>query len=250
MMMRAYDGRLLRIAAEIKVGISSPNCSHVAPVLVQEDAPEDLLVGTDFLPHLGLLLVGTAADVDAQGRRQLVVQPAEQPSTLQAPTTTEPPEVRVKLLTATRIPARHDQLVRVCTPEGVEQIPMLEKPLPTEEGLELQPALVHPYEAQTLTLVVRNTTCSPTRLEEGMAIGRLTPIDDWVDLESDVTNQTPPSEHLPQCTDLFCSRVEATPKPPDALGGERLVQLCQELGIDATKVELPWRDQLIALIAE
>ena len=53
--VRAYDGAELAMHAEITAEIAFGDRKHVAPVLVQKDAPEDLLLGTDFLPYLKVL---------------------------------------------------------------------------------------------------------------------------------------------------------------------------------------------------
>ncbi len=114
--LRNYSGTTLSIVKQIKVQISRDGFSSVeAMVRVQKDAPTKLLIGTDILPQLGFVFLQTeieSADIDL-----LVPRPAVEDvsrlatAPLDTPQEQEPIRV-VQLIQATRLPARHQKLLR------------------------------------------------------------------------------------------------------------------------------------------
>ena len=55
--LRSYGGACLDIVAQLPVTLSQGSDQVGAVVLVQKDAPNDLLIGTDIQPLLGFTLI-------------------------------------------------------------------------------------------------------------------------------------------------------------------------------------------------
>ena len=65
--LQNYGVQRLGIVRQIKVGIARPGCSVEAVIQVHQDAPTNLLIGTDLLPQLGFTFLQTefeGEDVD------------------------------------------------------------------------------------------------------------------------------------------------------------------------------------------
>ena len=221
--VKTYDGAKLLIHAETTLEISLGEKKHIAPVLVQKDAPEDLLLGTDFLPQLGILRM-TPKKPDIRVELQ-----SEQPKR-DAADKTHP---RVSLISATRIPARHEKLVRGRVPKDADLARALFEPaegFDRQDATELQPALVQPDQDGTITLVARNNGYAPIELPSGCELGSLQ--------LAELVPEGPSSEKrdLP----LVC-RIEAT--EPD-----RFAQLCRALRLDETGLTLSQRDRLASVL--
>lgn len=148
MLMKSYCGSKLNLVVQIKLQIATVSGRKVeAMVQVQEDAPMDLLLGTDLQPLGFSLTVNvpgnnshdllqasqhevTQADAVAGSKREEAHED-EAPltrSTLRkdappfvpenATLPTPPPGLTVKLLQASRIPAQHQKLIEVEIDEG------------------------------------------------------------------------------------------------------------------------------------
>ncbi len=115
--LQTYSGTKLNIINQIRVKVSRDGFSVSDVVVqVQEGAPTALLLGTDILPQLGFAFLqrGTKqGDVDL-----LTPQPVSpQDSTTSQKLEQNQPELvkpmgMVRLIQATRLPARHLKLVR------------------------------------------------------------------------------------------------------------------------------------------
>ena len=83
---------------------------------------------------------------------------------------------RVSLISATRIPARHEKLVRGRVPKDADLARALFEPaegLDRQDATELQPALVQPDQDGAITLVARNNGYAPIELPSGCELGSL-----------------------------------------------------------------------------
>ena len=149
MLLKSYCGSKLNLVAQVKLQIATVSGQKIeAVVQVQEDAPVDLLLGTDLQTLLGFslnvsvpgenscdLLRGseheeTPADIIPSSEEEETHENKTPPtrSTLRRDalpfvpenTTppTPPPGLTVKLLQASRIPARHQKVIKVEIDEG------------------------------------------------------------------------------------------------------------------------------------
>ena len=220
--VKTYSGAELLIHAETTLEISLGEKKHIAPVLVQKDAPEDLLLGTDFLFQLGILWM-------TPKKPDIRVEQSEQPKQ-DAADKTHP---RVSLISPTRIPAHHEKLVRGRVPKDVDLARALFDPaegLDWQDATELQPVLVQPDQDGTITLVVRNNGCAPIELPLGCKLGSLQ--------LAELVPEGPSSEKLD--LPLVC-RIEAT--EPGSFA-----QLCRALLLDETGLTLSQRDRLASVL--
>lgn len=181
---------------QMSAAISRGGHTCTANVLIQKDAPLDMLLGTDLQAQLGFLFLqkktdGTAVDL-LQKREWIITQaddgaredhatpcPSEDgemkpdnPSQA-AVTTTEPV---VHLIQATRLPSRHVKFVRarVLDPHATG-IAMFEaeKEALKERGLVIEDTVVEPDGDRCVTLAAHNCSLHTVRLEEGHILGSL-----------------------------------------------------------------------------
>ena len=122
--LKSYGGEKLNTVCQIKVAISRGEHSAECVVQVQKGAPVHLLLGTDVHSRLGILVL--ACDSDNSATDLLSNQcwsKKTEPDNVEEPTITnvEPQEGTVKLITATRLPARQARLVRARV-EGADDV--------------------------------------------------------------------------------------------------------------------------------
>ena len=178
--LRSYGGGGLDIVGQLSATIQSGPYRKTAVVLVQNQAPEDLLLGTDLQPYLGfqLLQKGTGepamellpdpeGDTLTRGNSRPDKQDNQDPS---------PPVVH--LLQAVRLPARHARIVRVrVDPPSCADVHLFVPPqdsLP-ELGWEAEEGLVELKPDHTTTLVLRNPSSVTMHLCGGEVLGELQP---------------------------------------------------------------------------
>ena len=134
---------------------------------VQDVAPVDLLIGTDVLVRLGFGLVRQEGGGYATNLLHAATQKAEVPL------------ATVKLLHATRLPARHSKLVRVEVPEsqrtGETRLFEPEMGALDEKELAMADAVVGIGAGGEATLVIANHGAAPVQLPVGEILGRLHP---------------------------------------------------------------------------
>ncbi len=201
--------------------LSRQDHQQSATIQVQKDAPVDLLLGTDLLPHLGFVVLQAGGnslgtdllqsdswaklatppaqmdpptkgekDEDGEGERarEEPSEPASDSPDLGAetriegqprethPANLEQPVGVVKLLQATRFPARHQRLLRAKV-EGLSISDLVmfkpEPGLKDTHGLNLAEAVVQPDRDNLVTLVLENATYEATRLKQGRVLGHL-----------------------------------------------------------------------------
>ena len=161
---------------------------------IQKGAPVELLLGTDVLPQLGFSLTQCGADRsnptdllhtqphttpnDANTNQQETRGPAEGGAIPSLQTADTAPPAVVKLMQATRLPARHSKMVRIKI-EGAcaDGTCLFEPELQSlgERGLSMVDAVVGVGDGDGLTMVVTNQGTSPVRLEVGEVLGELQP---------------------------------------------------------------------------
>ena len=205
-LLKNYGGEPSNIIGQMEVKLSLSNAVVTAVVQVQKDAPVDLLLGTDLLASLGITLIhqrddGTVIDL-LQGTVKtstldgVEVKPNEM---MEEDLVKESVEVSdnlthvVCLLQATRVPARHQKLVRAHV-TGIQNLSLsMFKPgegKQIAEELSFEEAVVGSNEGSNITLnvkwlrtgiitlIVTNTSSQPLYIEKGGAvIGKVEPLE-------------------------------------------------------------------------
>lgn len=223
--LRAYNDMELELAAETEVTLTcGPERAHVT-VLVQDKAPQKLLLGTDTLELLGFRMTKVHDGPGLTG--EILVG--------NAPTCT------VKLLRAEKLPARFQRQVWIKTcPKRCHSDLLM-------EGEMLEPTLVETDGKGEAIVILSNHKMELINLEADQEVGTgeavkievvqekgTCPGGDKSGLVSDV--MTNPS--------LSCCRLEAEDK------GNRKVQLLQALQLAITPLGLVERDSLATLVLE
>ena len=166
--LRTYDGTPMPLFAEAKVTVTRRNSKHTMAMLVQEEAPQDLLLGTDCLAPLGLEL-REANPGDGGGNRDTMPTMSGEPDSHQEPAT-------VKLLKPVRIPAGFTKVTTATIARAVKgTVKMLEpsSEFADDDGVLVEPVLVEPDENLAMPVAIINRGRSPVHLEEGKEIGTL-----------------------------------------------------------------------------
>ncbi len=124
--LRSYGGGELNIVSQMTARLSNERNRWEGVIHIQKGAPVDLLVGTDVQPQLGFLFLESGQDTIAtnllDGKRWNLSEAQTQPVTHQPQEESLPAEAAreghnetpgvVRLIQATRLPARHSKLVR------------------------------------------------------------------------------------------------------------------------------------------
>ena len=192
--LRSYGGAELEVVGQSTCRLSKGKFSIDVVLQIQKEPPVELLLGTDVLPQLGFSLTQCEAD-HSNPTDLLHTQPHTTPkhaNTDQLETQdsaegraipsrqaadTAPPAV-VKLMQATRLPARHSKMVRIKI-EGAcgDGTCLFEPELQSlgERGLTMADAVVGVGDGGGLTMVVTNQGTTPVQLEVGEVLGELQP---------------------------------------------------------------------------
>ena len=163
------------IVAQLSATIQSGPYRKTAVVLVQNRAPEDLLLGTDLQPHLGFQLLQKSGEGPVV---KFLPQP-EPEVKIADPSASDkgqqqPPVVR--LLQAVHLPAHYARIVRARVDlPACEDTPMFK---PTHDSLnqcswEAEEGIVGVNDDLTTTLVLQNPGDFTVHLCEGDILGEL-----------------------------------------------------------------------------
>ena len=269
-----YGGQRLDIMAQIELSLTQGGRCVDAVVLIQKDAPNNLLLGTDVQPRLGFCLVMKNADgemVDllrcreenltgAAGLKpgELTTSPSDVvPNVTEEMQPTEageeihsPREGEVRLLQAVKIPAGYQKLVRGSVDRSVEAGSLLFTPHAVEEPLRMADSAVEVKEDRVVTLVVQNHGTDSVRLKEGIWLGTVTPID-LVTAGGDGTT-IGESSAAPECsedTETAVRRLECDYDSQEARITQLFAQLDMKTG-HLTPVEQQQLETLLASYAD
>ena len=190
----SYGGAELEVVGQSTCCLLKRKFSINVVLQIQKGAPVELLLGTDVLPQLGFSLTQCGADhsiptdllhtqphttPNDAGTDQQETRGLAEGGTIPFLQTadTAPPAV-VKLMQATRLPARHSKMVRIKI-EGpcADGTCLFEPELQSlgERGLSMADAVVGVGDGGGLTMVVTNQGTAPVRLEVGEVLGELQP---------------------------------------------------------------------------
>ena len=180
--LKSYGGEKLNTVCQIKVAISHGEHSAECVVQVQKGAPADLLLGTDVHSRLGILVLACDSDNSATDllSNQCWSKKTEPDNVVEEPTITnvEPQEGTVKLITATRLPARQARLVRARV-EGADDVSVtLLQPASQlrERGLVIEEATLAPDAEHIVSIPIQNFSCEPLFLKPGEVLGQVQPV--------------------------------------------------------------------------
>ena len=264
--LRSYGGGELAIVSQVQCRITREGYQVDTLLQVQKEAPVSLLLGTDVLPQLGFALIQTSKDqsVDLLGNSSDMSRDpppgcsvVSQTSTNPTPATDNPltPKTTVRLIQATRLPARHSKLIRadVEGPEMTSSMLLFQPELDTLSGRGLSMADAVVECARRVTLLVTNHGCESVHLEEGEVIGKMEP----ATLVETPPEREPPAETIgdTRSNTTACSEPEQRITPGVAAirtaSGEREKRLLIALSLDTEGLtEDSQRDQLRSLVLE
>ena len=235
--VKSYNDTPVEVAAETKVNLRRGEYKVDAVVLVQCNAPQDLLLGTDLLESLGIRL-----DLGAPRPTEQCVRKEDISS--------QDSVVKVRLLATLKIPARH-----ACTIKGIVSSPTMQEGLFVPRSLrgefeqvESDPALVTVSRDGTVVLVTRNKGCHPVSMQAGEVIGELESATEvqWdemsqeVDVDNGMQLEEQEGPEVSPVINLLSTSIELT--------RERKRELCQQLRIEETPITLEQRDDLTQLL--
>ena len=237
--LRSYGGPELNLVGQISLTLTRGEYEFEAVVQIQKEAPIDLLVGTDVLPHLGFAVIERSQGV----ARNLFK--SETPTVLgsdlsdletAAPLVT-PCEIvhhdqsnekalrgEVHLLQAVRIPARHQKVVKArVSPFHIVDDIIFEPHSEFRDcqSISVAESLVKPDTSGCFSVILSNATHVTTRLEKESIIGHVSPADLAVDKCDDIKPKELGEIALTQAD----TELEVTPS-------QRLQQLLQQTGLD------------------
>ena len=180
--LRNYGGGELDIVSQMKAQISKGGNSLIGTVQVQKGAPVELLMGTDLQPQLEFLYFEPRQEniaTDLFSSKLWNISEAHSlPGPHQPQETTRPPAEppMVRLINATRLPARHVKLVRAridCPWEKSFSLFESAKESLEQEGLQMEDGVAEPDERGVVTLTVQNHSPEPVCLKKGQVLGKL-----------------------------------------------------------------------------
>ena len=237
--VRGYGDTPIKIDAEVDLRVRRGDFEVPAVLLRQEGAPQDLLIGTDLQDALGIKFC-------LEEGSHLV--PAPCGDRRPAPCCDRS---SVRLLKATRIPARHVGIVPVvvsnCACVQGECVFEPEQEGSRELGVEWTPVLLNVSEH--VGVEVWNGSYSPVTLPTGMVVGHLEPIDeeciigklDTVQQDSDLAQHSGCEGDGVEHIKLSGSVTESR---------SRGAQLCEALRLSEVPVDLEGRDVIARLVLE
>lgn len=177
-MLHSFGGEKLNVICQVTVDITRSNRKVDAIVQVQKEAPVE---GTDLLPKLGFSLIqsqsaDTAVDHFCKQEWKVHNQPdAEQSASVESPSSTT---ATVRLITATKLPARHVKVVRARV-DGVGE-PRIMLFLPQNllelKGLCVEEAVLEPDGELCVSVPIKNSSCEPVCRVPGEVLGELQPV--------------------------------------------------------------------------
>ena len=215
--LQTYDGTSLPMLGKADVALKVDARDLQMTVLVQDEAPQHLLLGTDCLSKLE-----SSFSIGNRELRVVEKQPESQSSR-------EMP--RVKLLTPTRVPAKHARVVRaVC--EGATSVMLLEPTAGQNSVALIEPMLVEPDERGEFTMVLKNTSTTPAYVEAGEEIA-----------EASYAKMQATQDVDPAQVKLLL--------PNESVCSNRMneeAELLKTLNLDKTRLTLEERDQLATLV--
>ena len=234
--LQNYGGGELKLARQIRVSLSRVGGKTIEAVLqVQNNAPVDLLLGTDLQSQLGFVLMsveegGTGFDLLQERQWECVAPPAS------TSTNTEPAGTQsgatVHLIQATRVPAQHSKMIRAKIDfkgQHSEEAFLFESDYSEfrGQGLRIAEATVSPDLDNHVVLLIDNSTFSPVKLRKGMLLGTVNPVTVDPAPKDGVVADDPAVALVTEKSDADCKGqvLEAVKVNTAGLSSEQLMQI-------------------------
>ena len=166
---------------QVTVDIRRGDTSTRVKVHIQQGAPVCVLIGTDALPKLSFVLLEPGSDGTATDclLKQKWKKTSEDSPTVSADYGHDNcPPGTIKLITATRVPARHVRIVKAKL-NGVSRgsVALLDAGDQLEErGLRITESLLEPDGEHCVRIPVQNVSCESVCLELGVVLGQVQPV--------------------------------------------------------------------------
>ena len=222
--LKSYSGDPLNVIAQLPLTLKQGGCEVSAIVLIQKDAPNDFLIGTDLQSALGFsLIVKTSATQETMllgGNLSLGVI-EESPGSDSGV---------VHLLTAAKIPAGHLKLIKARAGEWLSRGLALFTPTITDSELGVADAMVQVDSDQCFTLIMENHGHCHVELEKDMLLGAL-----------ENAEQIGGPEQL--MSRALVSAVSSTPYPREKL-------LLEQIDLQVDHLSVEQKSHLIQLIVK
>ena len=180
--MRNYGGGPQQFNRQLKAKVSLSGQEAVEGYLqVKSKAPVELLLHSDFLKHLGFMVIEPKMDGMAAGllqKRKYKVSRAckpvmEDPQVVPKPANS--PRVEVCLLQATQIPPRHAKMVhaKIADPTWKEPLSLFEPSVDIQKEHEffMEEAVVDPDLDHRVCVMIENDKNYPVKLKKGSLLG-------------------------------------------------------------------------------
>ena len=185
--LQSYGGKELNIIRQITARVARGDRQCGSTILVQKHAPLDLLLGTDLQSKLGFFFM------EASGE-ETVTDVLQQQTWKLSPTTSEDDSIEprllfqsestieestrttVRLISATRLPARHCKHVRARVDDFEDDRVAMFESLLKDKGVLIETAATQPDIDNCITLTVENHGLEPVCLNGGCVLGSLQPV--------------------------------------------------------------------------
>ena len=176
--LRNYEGNELNILKEVTVKLERGGYSCTAVVFLQKNPPQDLLIGTDLLPSLGFQFIKKTSNLDVAVNiltyEKCNVGGNEEKSAVEKlPRQDVESSFQVKLISAVRVPAQHEKLIKAkCKNSKDMKLVLFEMDnnFAKDSGITMDEAIVKPSNENNITLVLRNNGFHPVCLEKGRVL--------------------------------------------------------------------------------
>ena len=164
--LKSYSDDQLNIIAQLPLTLKQRDYEVSSIILIQKYAPNNLLILTDLQPTLGFSLI---VKKSAKQETMLLEENLQGSDTAVEP---QESDSRVAhLLTAVKLPARHQKLIKARAGEWLSKGLALFTPTVTELGVA--DAMVQVEADQCFTLIVENRGPCHMELEKNMLLGAL-----------------------------------------------------------------------------
>ena len=266
--LQNYSGVKINIIRQMRVSICRSGSAEVqAIVQVQKDAPAKLLIGTDLLPALGFIFLQTefeGEDVDLLKPRQTQAELNEEPPEHQEQSTGPDAGGKqaesidtvggvVRLIQATRVPARHKKLLRARV-TGLEDASLAlfepDNHLLGMKGLSMAEAATEPDTDNCVTLIMQNDALEPTHLKKGQVLGRVYPASLSPNAEQGSSNEEEQRLFAPSLNQLSSAPQDPERQGQCEMGTTRRDQMFAAIDLDQSTLTEEQCQQLQALLCE
>ena len=163
--LKNYGGYELNILKEVTVKLERRGYLCIAVIFLQKNPLHDLLIGTDLLPSLGFQFIKKTSNLDGAEdiftNKKCNVGGQKEKSVVEKPPMQDvESSFQVKLISAVRVSAQHEKLIK-------------DEHFAKDSGITMDEPIIKPSNENNITLVLWNNGFHPVCLEEGRVLGIL-----------------------------------------------------------------------------